>query len=89
MSRIVEDIERRYADLVRRLEAGEIDEATFEAEAERFQFQDEEGRIWALGARTGRWYVYTDQGWVLADPPREEAPPPEEKPQGRIPLSQY
>ncbi len=89
MSKIVEDIERRYADLVRRLEAGEIDEATFEAEAERLQFQDDEGRIWALGARTGRWYVYTDQGWVLADPPRKAVPPPQEKPKERISLSQY
>ncbi|MBC7223061.1 MAG: PD40 domain-containing protein [Anaerolineae bacterium] len=88
MSGIVEELERRYADMVRRLEAGEIDEDTFEAEAERLQFQDEEGRIWALGARTGRWYVYTDQGWVLADPPREVAPPAEAG-RERIPFSQY
>lgn len=88
MSGIVEELERRYADMVRRLEAGEIDEDTFEAEAERLQFQDEEGRIWALGARTGRWYVYTDQGWVLADPPREAAPPAEPE-RERIPFSQY
>ena len=85
----VEEIERRYAELVRRLEAGEIDEETFEAETERLQFQDEEGRVWALGARTGRWYAYTDQGWVLADPPREEAPPPAEEPRERISFSQY
>lgn len=89
MKHIVDEIERRYAKLVRRLEAGEIDEEAFEAEAERLQFQDDEGRIWALGARTGRWYVYTDQGWVLADPPRKELPPPAEGPWERIPFSQY
>lgn len=89
MSRIVREMERRYAELVQRLEAGTIDEATFEAETERLQFQDEEGRIWALGARTGRWYVYTDQGWILADPPREEAPPPQKERQERVPFSQY
>ncbi|MGQ9584450.1 MAG: TolB family protein [Anaerolineae bacterium] len=91
MTPTVDEIERRYAELVRRFEAGEIDEATFEAETERFQFQDEEGRIWALGARTGRWYAYTDHGWVLADPPREARPQEAETPPAPqpVPFSKY
>jgi len=86
---IIDQIERQYAELVRKLESGQIDEATFEAEAERLQFQDQEGRIWALGARTGRWYVYTDQGWVLSNPPRPKSPQKAPEAPSRVPFSKY
>ncbi|NLE75741.1 MAG: hypothetical protein GX605_03170 [Chloroflexi bacterium] len=76
MTSVIEQIEQRFARLSQQLEAGEIDEATFEREAEGLQFQDADGRIWALGARTGRWYVYQDGEWLTANPRRAEPPTP-------------
>jgi TolB protein len=35
----------------------------FEAEL----FQDDEGRYWTIGSKTGQWYFYDDQGWHPAD----------------------
>lgn len=26
-------------------------------------FQDDDGRYWSLGAKTGQWYFYDDEGW--------------------------
>ncbi len=30
-------------------------------------FQDDEGRYWAVGAKSGQWYFYDDNGWHPAD----------------------
>ncbi len=45
-------------------------------------FQDDEGRYWTVGAKTGQWYFYDEQGWHPAHEfqsgvaPQAQQPPP-------------
>jgi hypothetical protein len=48
---------------VGRLSAEEFDEAL-----KHLQVRDEEGRVWMLGANTGRWYYSTLPEWVEGEP---------------------
>jgi hypothetical protein len=65
-----EEAERRYADLKRRHDAGQIDEEEFDAERQRLLVRDDEGRWWAKSRENGRWH-YNDSGgaWIAATPP--------------------
>ena len=65
---IIEERERRYQILVGDFQAGKINEATFVAEVEKLQFQDDYGRYWMLGSQTGSWHYYDGQNWHQADP---------------------
>ncbi len=38
-------------------------EAAPAMEADAQLFQDDDGRYWAAGAKTGQWYFYDEQGW--------------------------
>ncbi len=64
----IEALEKRYQALHRDFQAGKIDEATFGAEVDSLQFQDEWGRYWMIGAQSGAWHYYDGQAWHQADP---------------------
>ena len=34
-------------------------------------YQDDEGRYWAIGAKSGKWYYYDQDGWHLAEDDRQ------------------
>ncbi len=63
-----EELEQRYQLLFNDYQANNIDEATFMAELDQLQFQDEWGRYWMIGAQTGGWHYYDGQAWHQADP---------------------
>ncbi len=65
---IVEALERHYQTLLSDYQADKIDEATFIAEVDQLQFQDEWGRYWMIGAQSGAWHYYDGQAWHQADP---------------------
>lgn len=64
----IAELERRYQTLYRDFQQGRLDEATFAAEVDALQFQDEWGRYWMMGAQTGSWHYYDGQAWHQADP---------------------
>ncbi len=86
----VEQMEQQFHKLKEQWEAEEIDDEQFAAELEKLRFRDEQGRLWRLGASTGRWYFEEDGRWVPGEPPREfEKPltPPTPPPVGPLPSS--
>jgi LysM repeat protein len=61
-------LEQSYQLLYSDYQAGKIDEATFIAEVDKLQFQDNRGRYWMIGAQSGAWHYYDGQNWHQADP---------------------
>ncbi len=64
-----EEAERRYAELKRRHEAGEIDEEELDAERQRLVVRDDEGRWWAKCWETGEWLYHDGSAWIEGTPP--------------------
>lgn len=64
----IESLNHRYQILFNDFQANKIDEATFIAEVDKLQFQDEWSRYWMIGAQTGAWHYYDGQTWHQADP---------------------
>jgi hypothetical protein len=67
--------ERRFYELKGRLDAGLITPAAFEAAARQLTVRDAAGRLWTMGARTGKWYYAAGGKWVEAQPPVEASAP--------------
>ena len=65
-----EELESKYYALKGKHAAGFISNEEFQAEVENLTLQDEEGRWWMIGAKTGKWYVSQEGEWVQAEPPR-------------------
>ena len=63
------EVERRLAALRARRQAGELDEATFEAELQQLLVTGPAGGQWMPGADGSQWYWYDGQRWVRRDPP--------------------
>jgi len=63
------EAERRFVALRARYRAGELDDATYEAELWKLVIEDEGGGYWMLGADSGEWYWYDGAQWVRKDPP--------------------
>jgi TolB protein len=66
----VEEIEYRYQQLRGQFNSGALSAEQFQAEVERLQFQDTQGRYWMIGSRSGRWYYHDGGRWVQAEPLR-------------------
>ncbi len=64
----IAELERRYQTLLNDYRTGVINEATFTAEVNKLQFQDNGSRYWMIGAQTGNWHYYDGQNWRQADP---------------------
>ena len=62
-----QEADRRYAELKRQRDAGEIDDARFDAELQRLAVQDDEGRWWAKSRETGEWQYNDGGAWVSFD----------------------
>jgi len=65
-----EEIEQQFRELKEQWEAGDIDDEHFEAEVKKFQFWDEQGRLWRIGA-SGTCYREEGGKW-LEDRPSGE-----------------
>jgi 4-amino-4-deoxy-L-arabinose transferase-like glycosyltransferase len=65
---LIEVLEGHYQILLGDYQAGNIDEATFNTEVYKLQFQDEWGRYWIIGPQTGAWYYYDGYTWNRANP---------------------
>jgi hypothetical protein len=68
------EAERHFATLRARYQAGELDEAAYDAELQRLVIEDDAGDYWMLGADSGQWYWYDGEQWVRRDPTPPDAP---------------
>jgi len=62
------ELERRYEDLNRQRRSGQLSDRSFQEAVDGLRIEDEQGRLWAIGAESGAWYVYRDGQWVEGDP---------------------
>ncbi len=67
------EVERRFYELKGRLAAGLLTPAAFEAAARELTLRDAGGRLWTIGAQTGKWYYASGGAWVEALPPQGAA----------------
>lgn len=58
---------RRYRELVEAVADGRLDRRGLKLALSKLPAADAEGRMWTIGATSGRFYVSTEDGWVLAD----------------------
>jgi hypothetical protein len=71
-------VQQEYSRLRGQLASGAITQQQFEATVQQLAFQDAQGRHWMIGVDSGRWFVFTGQAWVEANPfaPHPYAGPP-------------
>jgi len=62
-------VEAEYERLKAQFESGDLTEADFRAKLEELMIEDEQGRWWVIGSKTGQWYVHDGQEWVQQEPP--------------------
>ena len=79
-------IEEQYNIIKSRLKNGEINTDEMKAELKDLMIQDDDGRYWMIGSKSGKWYVYDGSTWVEDNPFQgqvEEEAPRVEEPQQR------
>ncbi len=70
------EAETRYRDLEAHYLQGDLAEEEFLAQVAELRVEDEEGRLWSISGRNGRWLLHDGRGWVYAEPPTEAAAVP-------------
>src|SRR5215212_11075773 len=67
--RSFEEADRRYAELKRLHEAGEITEEEFDEQLKQSMVQDEGGRWWSKSRKSGAWHYNDGNAWIPGTPP--------------------
>ncbi len=67
-----EEFEGQYYTLKGKHASGVLSDQEFQAAVEKLTMQDSEGRWWAIGAKSGKWYLSQEGGWIQAEPPRPQ-----------------
>jgi hypothetical protein len=70
--RSFEEADRRYAELKRLHEAGEITEEEFDEQLKRSMVQDEGERWWSKSRKSGEWHYNDGNAWVPGTPPHRQ-----------------
>lgn len=60
--------EAQYNELKERHQRGELNAQEVKAELKRLMLQDEDGKYWMLGGKSGKWYVHDGNQWQESDP---------------------
>jgi len=68
------EAKQRFAALSARHEAGELDDAAYEAEFKELLVEDDAGCYWMFSANDGEWYYHNGEEWAQGDPPLEAEP---------------
>lgn len=71
------EIEEQFLRLRGQFAVGLITAEEFDAALQELQVEDAEGRVWMIGANTGRWYYTKNPEWVEGDPVHPAAEPDE------------
>lgn len=69
-----QEADRRYAELKRQHEGGELSDEEFAARLRELMVQDDEDRWWAKSLRTGEWHRWDGERYVKDTPPYTQAP---------------
>jgi|SRR5215217_343596 len=66
------EAERRYTELKRQYDNGDLSDEEFRTQLEESAVQDAEGRWWVKHRDTGAWYYQDGDTWVPATPPIDD-----------------
>ena len=64
-----QEAERRYGQLVRQRDAGNISDEEFDSRRQQLVVQDGEGRWWAKLGEAGEWHYHDGSAWLRGTPP--------------------
>src|ERR1700674_5702613 len=64
-----EELVRRIEELRARYQKGAMASESFNAMLKAFQFNDDVGHLWTVGANSGQWYRWDRTQWTAAPPP--------------------
>ncbi len=82
------EAEARFRELEQQLRLRRISLPAYRAALSAIRVADDQGRLWMVQERTGRWHVYQQGRWVPATPPptaTPQAPPPQPQPAAPMP----
>ncbi len=63
------EIENEFHSLREKYRQGDISEQEYKESLRKLRLNDQEGRCWTIGARSGKWYYFDGKKWVEAKPP--------------------
>jgi hypothetical protein len=66
------EVDRRYAEIKRRHEAGTLTDEEFDEQLKQLMVQDQEDRWWVKSRTTGDWHYYDGTTWIKETPPGYE-----------------
>jgi hypothetical protein len=66
-------VEAEFRRLKAQFEKGSLAEADLKAQLEELMIEDEQGRWWVIGYKTGEWYVHDGEKWVQQELPTAAA----------------
>ncbi len=61
--------EGEFTHLRAQFKNGSLDREHFISAVKQLTIQDQDGRFWCLGVRSGQWYRHDGQTWLEEDPP--------------------
>jgi hypothetical protein len=67
------EADRRYAELKRRYDNGDLSTEEFRAQHERIMVRDADGRFWCKHRDTGEWHYHDGSTWVQGTPPGDQS----------------
>ena len=74
------EAERRFQWLEKQRASGALSLDKYRSEVHKLRVTDAQGRVWMPQEQTGRWHVYQEGQWVVAQPPHltaaSSSPPP-------------
>jgi hypothetical protein len=72
-----QEVDRRYAELVRQRDAGRISEEEFETQRQQLMVLDDQGRWWTKSSEGEHWHYHDGSAWIRGTPPSNQETTPE------------
>ncbi|MFO7865799.1 MAG: hypothetical protein R6V02_03155 [Candidatus Aminicenantes bacterium] len=69
MTKTFHQVENAFSELKRQFRQKLISEQEFKARLKELRLNDDQGRCWTIGARSGKWYYFDGEKWIEAQPP--------------------
>jgi hypothetical protein len=71
------EAKQEYQQLSARYRGNQIDQAEFANKVKQLTVKDEMGRLWQIGATSGKWYRLEGRSWIEDTPPVQQVIPPQ------------
>jgi len=69
MQKKFNEVEAEFKRLKKRFELRKISDREFKDRLKKLRLNDQTGKCWTIGARTGKWYYFDGKNWIEAKPP--------------------